>query len=220
MSRGVLAPVSADLLSEVEIIARLGDALLGPDHPVKWLWFAEDYDRIRELIERVVSGFSQFNQRVREPGGFHLPNPARDRVWETTTGKAMFGTAQPDVFEPASDRLVLQTLRSHDQFNTTIYGNNDRYRGIGNARRIVFVHPQDLLDRGIKPGADVDLTSYWRDEIRVAEKFTAIPYDMPRGSAAAYFPEANVLVPADSRADGSGTPTSKSIEIQITPHIG
>jgi molybdopterin-dependent oxidoreductase alpha subunit len=220
MSRGTLQPASPHLLSEVEIIARIGNALFGADHAVKWLWFAEDYDRIRDLIERVVPGFRHYNQRVRQPGGFHLPNPAKDRVWETPGGKASFSTAALDVFEPAAGRLVMQTIRSHDQFNTTIYGNNDRYRGIGNARRIVFVHPQDLLDRGIKPGADVDLTSYWKDGTRVAEKFTAIPYDMPRGSAAAYFPEANVLVPADSRAEGSGTPTSKSIEIQIIPHQG
>ncbi|HEX7262353.1 MAG TPA: FdhF/YdeP family oxidoreductase [Luteolibacter sp.] len=220
MSRGVLAPASPHLLSEVEIIARLGETFFGPDHGVKWTWFAEDYDRIRDLIERVVPGFHQFNHRVSEPGGFYLPNPAKDRVWETPNGKANFSEADPDVFEPAEGRLVLQTIRSHDQFNTTIYGNNDRYRGIGNARRIVFVNPHDLLDRGIKPGGDVDLTSYWQGETRVAEKFTAIPYDMPRGSAAAYFPEANVLVPAGSQAEGSGTPTSKSIEIQITPHTG
>ena len=149
MSRGSLQPASPHLLSEVEIIARIGNALFGADHAVKWRWFAEDYDRIRDLIERVVPGFRHYNQRARQEGGFHLPNPAKDRVWETPGGKASFSTAALDVFEPAAGRLVLQTIRSHDQFNTTIYGNNDRYRGIGNARRIVFVHPQDLIDRDI-----------------------------------------------------------------------
>lgn len=218
MSRGVLKPASPHLLSEVEIIARLGHALFGPQHPVKWLWFAEDYDRVRDLIERVVPGFEHYNHRVNLNGGFHLPNPAKQRIWETPTGRANFIPGPMDAFQVASGRLILQTLRSHDQFNTTIYGNNDRYRGIGNARRIVLVNPQELIDRNIAPGAEVDITSYWHDEIRVAEKFIAIPYDMPRGSAAAYFPEANVLVPTGSQAEGSGTPTSKSIEIQIILH--
>jgi anaerobic selenocysteine-containing dehydrogenase len=119
------------------------------------------------------------------------------------------------VFEVAPGRLVLQTIRSHDQFNTTIYGLDDRYRGISNARRIVFVNPEDLAERGIAPCSSVDLVSIWGDQRRTAEAFTAIPYEMPKGSAAAYFPEANVLVPVDSRADGSGTPTSKAIEIEI-----
>jgi molybdopterin-dependent oxidoreductase alpha subunit len=220
LSRGVVAPASPDLLSEVDIIARLGERLLGLDHSVKWRWLAEDYARIRDLIERVVPGFEDFNRRVVEPGGFYLPNPAKKRIWETPNGKANFSTSVLDIFEPAPGRLVLQTIRSHDQFNTTIYGNNDRYRGIGNARRIVFINPQDLSDRGIRPGAAVDLTSYWQGEIRIAENFMAIPYEMPRGSAAAYFPEANVLVPVGSQAEGSGTPTSKSVEIQVTLHIG
>ncbi len=220
LSRGVLTPASPDLLSEVDIIARLGEKLFASHHSVKWRWLAEDYDRIRDLIERVIPGFEDFNRRVMEAGGFYLPNPAKKRIWDTPNEKANFSTAALDIFEPAPGRLVLQTIRSHDQFNTTIYGNNDRYRGIGNARRIVFINPHDLADRGIRPSAAVDLTSYWQNEIRLAENFLAIPYEMPRGSAAAYFPEANVLVPAGSQAEGSGTPTSKSIEIQITLHNG
>ncbi len=220
MSRGILAPASPHLLSEVEIIARLGEAFFGAKHGIQWNWISQDYDRIRDLIERVVPGFEHFNQRVKLPGGFYLPNPAKNRIWETSTGKANFSAGELDAFEAGTGRLILQTIRSHDQFNTTIYGNNDRYRGIGNARRIVFVNPLDLSERAIKPGSAVDLTSYWKGETRVAERFIAIPYDMPRGSAAAYFPEANVLVPADSRAVGSGTPTSKAIEIQITLSSG
>ena len=215
MSRGVLAPASPHLLSEVEIIARLAQAVHGGATPVPWQWLAEDYDRIRSLIERVVPGFEFFNDRVSEPGGFYLPNAAKLRIWDTPSGKAVFSTAEMDVFEPGPGRLVLQTIRSHDQFNTTIYGLDDRYRGISNARRIVLVNPEDLRERGIEPCATVDLTSIRGDERRIAAGFTAIPYDMPRGSAAAYFPEANVLVPVGSQAAGSGTPTSKSVEIEL-----
>lgn len=219
MSRGVLSPASPHLLSEVEIIARLAESVLGGEHAVPWRWLAEDYDRIRSLVERVVPGFTDYNLRVSEPGGFYLPNPAKLRVWETSSGKAEFSTAAMDAFKPAKGRLVLQTIRSHDQFNTTVYGMNDRYRGIGGARRIVFMNPEDLAERGIAPCAEVDLTSYWQGETRTARRFRAIPYDMPRGSAAAYFPEANVLVPAGSQAEGSGTPTSKSIEIEVVKAI-
>jgi anaerobic selenocysteine-containing dehydrogenase len=216
LSRGVLDPASPDLLGEVEIIARLGESMDGTTSPVPWRWLAEDYDRIRNLIERVIPGFENFNKRVSEPGGFYLPNPAKRRVWETPSGKAGFSLAAMDVFQPSPGRLVLQTLRSHDQFNTTIYGMDDRYRGISNARRIILVNPGDLRERGIPPCSQVDITSIWGGERRTARSFTAIPYEMPRGSAAAYFPEANVLVPAGSQAEGSGTPTSKSIEIEIT----
>lgn len=217
MSRGVLTPASPALLSEVEIIARLAEAVHGSDGPILWRWLAEDYDRIRSLIERVIPGFENFNERVSQAGGFYLPNPAKHRRWETTTGKANFGLAPMDVFEVAPGRLVLQTIRSHDQFNTTIYGMNDRYRGIGNARRILLVNPSDLEERGIRPCSLIDIVSIWGEERRTAKGFTAIPYEMPKGSAAAYFPEANVLVPASSQAEGSGTPTSKAIEIELVP---
>ena len=216
MSRGVLTPASPHLLSEVEIIARLAEAVHDSVSPVPWRWLADDYDRIRSLIERVVPGFDDFNHRVLEAGGFYLPNPAKQRIWETPSGKASFSLAPMDVFEVSPGRLVLQTLRSHDQFNTTIYGLDDRYRGISNARRIILVNPADLQERGIAPCSQVDITSIWGDERRTARSFTAIPYEMPRGSAAAYFPEANVLVPATSQATGSGTPTSKAVEIELT----
>ena len=215
MSRGVLAPASSRLLSEVEIVARLAEAVHGPDSPILWRWLAEDYDRIRSLIERIIPGFENYTARVNEAGGFYLPNPAKQRVWETASGKASFSHAPMTVFEAAPGRLVLQTIRSHDQFNTTIYGLNDRYRGISNGRRIIFVNPHDLSDRGFAPCALVDITSFWGEERRTAKGFTAIPYEMPKGTAAAYFPEANVLVPVGSQAEHSGTPTSKAIEIEI-----
>ncbi|RYD26231.1 MAG: hypothetical protein EOP87_23070, partial [Verrucomicrobiaceae bacterium] len=171
---------------------------------------------IRSLIERVVPGFDRYNDRAQQDGGFYLPNDAKQRIWNTSNGMANFSLAAADVFEPASGRLVLQTIRSHDQFNTTIYGPDDRYRGISNARRILLVNPEDLKERGIAPCSPVDITSYWGEERRTAEGFTAVPYEMPRGSAAAYFPEANVLVPVTSQAEGSGTPTSKAVEIGIS----
>ena len=216
MSRGVLDPASPHLRSEVEIVAGIAAEYHGDTSSVPWSWLAEDYDRIRSLIERVIPGFTNYNERVVQHGGFYLPNAAKERQWNTPEEKAVFSTAPMDAFEATGGRLILQTIRSHDQFNTTVYGPDDRYRGISNARRIILVNPQDLLDRGIKPGTPVDVTSFWRGETRKAERFIALPYEMPRGSAAAYFPEANVLVPIGSQAEGSGTPTSKSVEIEIT----
>ena len=169
------------------------------------------------MIEKVIPGFAPYNPQVRHPGGFYLPNSAKERVWKTKSGKAEFSDSLLEQFEPASDRLVLQTLRSHDQYNTTIYGLNDRYRGIGMGRRIIFLNPDDMKTRGIAPVSLVDITSHWEDGQRKAEKFYAIPYDIPGGSAAAYFPEANVLVPVNSTALESNTPTSKSIEISVEP---
>ena len=216
MSRGVLSPASPHLRSEVEIIAGIAAEYHRESSAVPWTWLAEDYDRIRSLIERVVPGFTNYNERVVQHGGFYLPNAAKERRWDTPEEKAVFSTSPMDAFEATEGRLILQTIRSHDQFNTTVYGPDDRYRGISNARRIILVNPQDLLDRGIKPGTPVNVTSFWRGETRKAERFIALPYEMPRGSAAAYFPEANVLVPIGSQAEGSGTPTSKSVEIEIT----
>jgi len=215
-SEGKLLPASPHLLSETDIVARLAEAVLGNMGHIRWRWLAEDYDRLREWIEAVVPGFEKFNERVRKPGGFYLPNSAKQRRWETDTGKANFSSAPMESFQPVPGRFVLQTLRSHDQFNTTIYGVDDRYRGISHARRIVFVNPGDLAELGIQPGDMVDLTSHWSDGERKAERFQTIPYDMPSRSAAAYFPEANALVPIGNIADISHTPVSKSIEISIT----
>lgn len=217
MSKGKLTPSSPELLSEPDIVARLADATVGNTEKINWRWLVDDYDRIRDLIEKVIPGFAPYNQQVRHPGGFYLPNSAKERVWKTKSGKAEFSDSLLEQFEPASDRLVLQTLRSHDQYNTTIYGLNDRYRGIGMGRRIIFLNPDDMKTRGIAPVSLVDITSHWEDGQRKAEKFYAIPYDIPGGSAAAYFPEANVLVPVNSTALESNTPTSKSIEISVEP---
>lgn len=215
-SQGSLEPVSDQLLSEISIIASLGEELIGNTPTVNWQTLAEDYDLIRDLIEKVIPGFDDFNERSRQPGGFRLINNAGKRIWDTPKKKAEFASEGLDTLKVADDHLILQTLRSHDQYNTTIYGMDDRYRGIGHARRIVFLNPRDMAERGIKPTEQVDLTSHWKGETLTAEKFQAIPYDIPSGHAAAYFPEANVLVPVDSTARVSNTPTSKGIEISIS----
>ncbi len=212
-SRGVLAPASDQLRSEVSIVSSLGAALVGGAVP--WHELAGDYDRIRDLISLVVPGFLDFNTRVREPDGFQLPNVARERIF--LAGRANFTISTPPDLTLPPGRLRLMTLRSHDQYNTTIYGLDDRYRGIRGARRIVFVSPADLEERGLVDRQLVDLISEWTDGERIAEQFTTIAFDLPRGNAAAYFPEANALVPLDSVADRSNTPTSKSVVIRLRP---
>ena len=214
-SEGKLRPASEQLLSEPDLVARMADAVLGDVGKIRWRWLAEDYDRLRIWIEAVVPGFENFNARVRQPGGFYLPNAAKERIWNTPNSKANFSSVPLDSFRASAGRFLLQTLRSHDQFNTTIYGLDDRYRGISGMRDIVFLNPEDLAALGVKPGGRIDVTSHWSDGERHLKGFRAIPYDMPRGMAAAYFPEANVLVPAGHVAEGSNTPASKSIEVSI-----
>ena len=216
-SQGSLPPVSPHLRSEPAIIAGIATALLGNTAKINWNDLAADYDGIRDFIEKVIPGFENFNQRARQPGGFYLPNGAKQRTWETPNQKANFSADPVQTLKAAEGRFILQTLRSHDQYNTTVYGMHDRYRGIAHARRIVFLNPEDMKHLGLRPAQQVDLTSHWTDGTRIAKRFQAIPYDIPAGSAATYFPEANVLVPVDSTADTSNTPTSKGIEISITP---
>lgn len=214
-SQGKLPPPSEQLLAEAEIVARMAEAVLGDVGKVRWRRLAADYDGLRIWIEAVVPGFDDFNARVRRPGGFYLPNAAKERVWKTASGKADFSAAPLDALRAAPGRFLLQTLRSHDQFNTTVYGLDDRYRGISGMRDIVFLNPADLAALGVKPGGRIAVTSHWQDGERHLKGFRAIPYDMPRGTAAAYFPEANVLVPVGHVATGSNTPASKSIEVSI-----
>ncbi|HVW41226.1 MAG TPA: FdhF/YdeP family oxidoreductase [Amycolatopsis sp.] len=216
-SRGRLAPASGHLLSEVAIVCRLARALLGEDHPVPWDEFEADYDKIRDRIARVVPGCQDYNARVRQPDGFVLPHPPRDaREFRTNTGKANFTTSELEYPAVPAGRLLLQTLRSHDQYNTTIYGLSDRYRGIEDARRVVLVHPEDLADLGFADGELVNLVSEWEDgSERRAEAFRVVAYPTARGCAAAYFPEANALVPLDSVAKKSNTPVSKAIVLRL-----
>jgi molybdopterin-dependent oxidoreductase alpha subunit len=216
-SRGQLAPASPQLLSEPAIICRLARAVLGPDSVVPWADFEADYDLVRDRISRVVPGFANFNTKIRHPGGFTLPHAPRDsRRFPTTTGKANFTAAPIEYPQVPEGRLLLQTLRSHDQYNTTIYGLDDRYRGIKGGRRVVLLHPEDAHAFGLTDGAYADLISEWSDGTqRRATGFRVVHYPTTRGCAAAYYPETNVLVPLDHTADTSNTPASKSIVIRL-----
>ncbi|MFI8997315.1 FdhF/YdeP family oxidoreductase [Streptomyces sp. NPDC053542] len=217
-SRGKLPPASPHLLSEVAIISRLAHRTLGDDPFIPWEQFESDYGAIRDRISRVVPGFEDFNARVAQPGGFHLPNPVNERVFRTPSGKAVFTSNEFTMPQVPEGHLLLQTLRSHDQWNTVWYAPNDRYRGIHHARRIVMVNPADLAELGIADRSVVDLVSVWHDGTeRRAEHFEVVGYPASRGSAAAYYPETNVLVPLDSVADFSNCPTSKGVVVRLEP---
>lgn len=213
-SEGRLEPASEKLMSETAIVCGIARATL-PETRVPWKAFAENYDLIRLRIESVIPDFENFNERVRKPGGFYLPNAVKERVFETATNKANFTVNPLDPIQLEDGQLLLQTFRSHDQFNTTIYGNNDRYRGIENERRVIFMNAEDMAERGIAPEQPVDITSHFNGETRTAKLFLAIPYDTPRGCTAAYYPEANVLVPLGARAETSQTPISKSVVVTV-----
>jgi molybdopterin-dependent oxidoreductase alpha subunit len=214
-SQGVLVPASAQLRSEPAIVAAMGAALLGPVLP--WAELAGDYDRIRTLIAGVIPGFADFNQRVRTPRGFVLRNAARERDFASLGGRARFtvGVA-PDLRLPPG-RLRMMTIRSHDQYNTTVYGLDDRYRGIHGERRVVLMNADDIAEAGLEARQVVDLIGEWKGEERVVTRFIVVPYEVPRGNCATYFPEANPLVPLDSVAARSNTPTSKSVVIRVVP---
>ncbi|MFE0628070.1 FdhF/YdeP family oxidoreductase [Streptomyces sp. NPDC058864] len=216
-SRGGLDPAGPLLLSEPAIVCRLARAVLGPGSRVPWEELEGDYDRIRDRISRVVPGFDDFNVKVRRPGGFTLPHAPRDsRSFPTATGLANFTAAPLEYPHVPEGRLLLQTLRSHDQYNTTIYGLDDRYRGIKGGRRVVLVHPDDAAALGFADGAYTDLVSEWTDGTeRRAEGFRVVHYPTARGCAAAYYPETNVLVPLDHTADTSNTPASKSVVVRL-----
>jgi molybdopterin-dependent oxidoreductase alpha subunit len=213
-SRGRLAPGSPQLRSEVAIVCGLGEALFGDD--LGWREMRDDYRIIRKHIEHVVPGFHAFEDRVKHPGGFVLPSGPRDsRTFPTDVGKAKFTVNPPDTVAVPDGHLLLTTVRSHDQFNTTIYGLDDRYRGIKGGRRVVFVNEADLREFDVADGDTVDLVSVWDGQERRAKAFRVVAYETPRGCAATYFPEANVLVPLDSTAEISNTPTSKSVVIRL-----
>ena len=217
-SKGVLDPVSDQLLSEPEIVCRLAKATLGKRSRINWQFYAENYDVIRADIERTIPGFDNYNEKVRKPGGFYLPNCNRDGNFETPSSKAHFNLANVAVPELTDDELVMMTIRSHDQFNTTIYSLNDRYRGIYNERRVILMNEKDISARKLANGDLVDLFNYHDDTIREANKFIVVAYPIPEGCCATYFPETNVLVPVNSVADKSNTPTSKNVVIKVKAH--
>lgn len=216
-SAGKNMPLSSALKSEPAIVAGIAQASLGPGDSVDWQALANDYSLIRDKIEQVIPGFDNFNKRIEAPGGFYLGNSARDRAWATGSQRANFTPASIPNLNLPDGQLRLMTLRSHDQYNTTVYGMDDRYRGVKGKRKVVFLHPQDLQQRGLSDGDRIDLTSQYDDGAgRRVTGFEAIAYDLPRGCAAGYFPELNPLVSLASRADRSHTPASKFIPITVT----
>ncbi len=218
LSQGSLTPPSVECRSEVAIVAGLGALLLPDDAQIPWADLAEDYDLIRDRISRVVPHFESFNTRVRESGGFLLPHGPRDeRRFETSTGKAQFLIQPVEMLEVPQGRLLLQTIRSHDQFNTTIYGHDDRYRGIRGTRKVVLVNPVDLHQLGFRHGDVVTVVSEFEGQERRAEGFRLDAYPTAIGCAAAYYPETNVLLAADHVARRSNTPVAKSLVVRFEP---
>jgi molybdopterin-dependent oxidoreductase alpha subunit len=216
-NKGVLVPVEGDQLSEVAIICGMAIATLGSKTKTDWVAMTENYDVIRDHIARVIPGFEEYNHKLRKPGGFYLPNGPRERKFTTDNGKANFSKTTLEKYPLEPDQLVLMTVRSHDQFNTTIYEYNDRYRGIHGERRVLFMNPADMADRNIKAKDLIDITSHYKGEQRRVERFVAVPYDIPKGNVSAYFPEANPLVPIGSVAKVSNTPTSKYVVVTVVP---
>ncbi|MFZ9886118.1 MAG: FdhF/YdeP family oxidoreductase [Myxococcota bacterium] len=214
-SHGRLAPADESLRSEPWIVTALARATFGEGSRVPWKQFGEDYDHIRDYIAQVIPGFEAMNRRVRAPDGFVLRNSARERMWETPSGKAHFTVNPLPRMTLQNDQYLLMTIRTHDQYNTTIYGQDDRYRGLYGERRVVLMNADDMRQAGFEEGQRVDVTSWFGGEERTANAFFALPFDIPRRCLAAYFPEANVLVPRDSVADESQTPTSKSIVVTL-----
>ena len=217
MSKGIFEPASQDLRSEPWIVAQLAKATLGVRSTVDWDKMVSNYDHIRDSISRVVDGCEDYNARVRKPGGFYLKNPPHDGKFSTESGRAQFKTEPLEKIVLQEGHLILTTIRSHNQFNTTIYDLSDRYRGIEGERRVIFLNPDDIRKLNLKSGQVVDLTSHFEGELRHAYRFIVVPYPIPKDCAAAYFPEANPLVPLASQAERSQTPTSKSIIISIQP---
>jgi molybdopterin-dependent oxidoreductase alpha subunit len=216
-SRGFFPPASPDLLSDVAIIANLANATLGSRTTTNWLAFVADYNLIRDAISRVIPGLENFNERLAQEKFFYLPNAAKHRVFKTSSGKAKLSVCPIPNHDLKPDEFLLTTIRSHDQFNSTIYGLNDRYRGVFNGRRVLFLNPLDVEERNLQAGQIVDIYSHFEGELRKAPRFAIVPYAIARRSAAAYYPETNVLIPIRSVAAKSNQPAAKSVRITLCP---
>ncbi|AIE03438.1 FdhF/YdeP family oxidoreductase [Klebsiella variicola] len=217
-SSGKLKPASPTLRSEPAIVAGLAKATL-PASKVDWLYLVEDYDRIRDLIEQTIPGFEEYNQRIRHPGGFRMPLPPTERIWPTATGKAMFSVfkgVHENVVVEGEDVMRLVTLRSHDQYNTTIYAMDDRYRGVFGRRDVLFMNEQDMAAQGLEHGDRVDIHTALPDSELTLEDITVVAYGIAPGTVGAYYPEANVLVPLNYLDEESGTPSYKSVPVRLT----
>jgi anaerobic selenocysteine-containing dehydrogenase len=220
-SKGVLKPISDQFLSETQIVCRLAKATIGNRTKVDWDKYASNYDHIRDDVEKVIPGFDDYNKRIREPGGFYLPNTPREGKFETEKygDKAAFSVTKLPDHKLADDEYMMASIRSHDQFNTTIYGLEDRYRGIHDERRVIFMNQKDIEKEGFKAEDKVDLYNYGDGIERVAKLFVIVPYNIPERNTATYYPETNVLVPINSVATGSNTPVSKRVIIKIKKHV-
>jgi len=216
-TQGFFPPASPDLLSDVAIIANLANATLGSRTTTNWLGLARDYSLIRDAISRVIPGFENFNERLAKEKFFYLPNAAKQRIFKTSSGKAKLSVCPVPKHDLKPNEFLLTTIRSHDQFNSTIYGLNDRYRGVFHGRRVLFLNPLDMEARNLQAGQIVDIYSHFEGEVRKAPRFAIVPYAIARRSAAAYYPETNVLVPIRSVAAKSNTPAFKCIRITLTP---
>jgi len=215
-SQGSLDPASKHLMSEPEIVANIAHATLSDSGKIDWLSLGQDYDAIRDVISEVLDGFQDYNKRVAKGSGFYLPNNAREGDFTKVKGKkAKFSICNLPQHDLENDEFLLMTIRSHDQFNTTIYGLHDRYRGIHNERRVLFMNPNDMIYHKLKKLDVVNITSHYGGKTRMASKFIVVPYDIPSQNLACYFPEANTLVPIDHFADGSQTPISKSVKVKL-----
>lgn len=219
-SRGISKPASTKLLSEPSIISGIGGALETrlERSGIAWKNLSENYDLIRDLIEKTIPGFENYNQRILNKSGFYLPNPPKDsRTFQTSNSLANFFCHDLSCAE--SEQFMMMTIRSHDQYNTTIYGLDDRYRGIRNGRRVVLMNKLDISENGLEEGCLVDLSSDMKDGSVTSPSWYVVPYEIPRGNVATYFPESNILIPLDSVAERSNTPTSKSVPISIKKSI-
>src|SRR5271155_4611803 len=216
-SEGFLSPASPQLMSDVAILANLAHATFGSRTTINWLGFADDYNLIRDAISRVIPGFENFNARIASEGFFYLPNANKHRIFKTSSGKAKFTVCPIPKHGLKPDEFLLTTIRSHDQFNSTIYGLNDRYRGVFDGRRALFLNPLDMEARNLQAGQIVDIYSHFEGEVRKAPRFAIVPYAIARRSAAAYYPETNVLISVCSVAAKSNQPAAKSIRITLCP---
>jgi len=214
-TKGVIKPCSDNILSEVSIICQIANSTLKSHSSIKWLNYIENYDLIRDDIQEIVSGFEDYNKRLKNPSGFYLPNGARVGNYKTITGKANFTINKLPSWKLKTNELIMMTIRSHDQFNTTIYGLNDRYRGIFNGRRIILMNKEDMKLQGLFEKQEVNIKSVFNGVTRIAENFKVIEYQIPKSCCATYFPEANVLVPIDNYAHTAKTPSSKSVVVSL-----
>jgi anaerobic selenocysteine-containing dehydrogenase len=218
ISYGMKEPPSPDLRAECAILAGMAQATL-PDSTTPWQDYVDDYDRIRDTIALVLDGFEDFNRRARHPHGFRIAQPARERIFDTSSGRAEFSTARlPDDVDPGEGQLLLTTLRSHDQFNTSIYSNDDRYRGLKGLRTVVFMNEDDMTSRGLGEFDLVDITSYSRDgTTRSARGYRAVRYEIPPGCTAGYMPELNVLCSIADASTQSEQPVTTHLVVEVTP---